>query len=537
MTEDPKLQRLSELRASLEYFGASCLKIRAKDESIRPLILNDAQLAAHAKLEAQKAEHGWIRALILKGRQQGISTYIGARYYHRASLRRGVNVYILTHEQPASDNLFSMVDRYQLNNPSAPHVGVSNAKELLFDKLDSSYIVATAGTKAGGRSRAISLFHGSEVAFWANAPDHFAASVQGVPLAPGTEVILESTSAGASGEFYERWLDAEAGRGDYIPIFLPWWLSKEYAREPAIGFALTDEADEGEMGEIEYADTFKLSLAQMAWRRAKIQELRSDVLFRREYPALPAEAWTSPDGIHPFIGTISVTRARGRHVEGYGPLVLGVDPASMGGDRFSIAARRGLQVPWVRYRNKINNLEAIAWIRSLIDELNPARVNIDSGNIGSAIITGLKSIGPRYVEIVRGVNFGNTSQFKLATPKVAGPANRRAEMWGRMRDWLLLPEGVSIPDDAALHTDLTAPRLKPKLNHDYLLESKDEMKARRVRSPDLADAVALTFAFSEYLQNYTDAPKVSSFGNVEPPRGDSPHYLPPMPAVPQGWMS
>jgi len=208
----------------------------------------------------------------------------------------------------------------------------------------------------------------------------------------------------------------------------------------------------------------------------------------------------------------------------------------MGGDRFSIAARRGLQVQWVRYRNKINSLEGIAWIRSLIDELHPARVNVDSGNIGAAIITGLKSIGSHYAEIVRGVNFGNTSQFKLATPKVAGPANRRAEMWGRMRDWLLLAEGVSIPDDAALQTDLTAPRLKPKLNHDYLLESKEEMKARKVRSPDLADAVALTFAQNEFLTNYVDAPKVSSFGNPEAPRPDALQYLPPMPAVPQGWM-
>lgn len=538
MIEDPRLERLAELRASLTYFGSECLKIRAKDESIKPLVLNEAQLAAHQKLEAQKTEKGWIRALILKGRQQGISTYIGARYYHRASLRRGVNVYILTHEQPASDNLFGMVDRYQRNNPSAPHVGVSNAKELIFDKLDSSYVVATAGTKAGGRSRAISLFHGSEVAFWANAPDHFAASVQGVPLAPGTEVILESTSAGAGGEFYERWLDAEAGRGDYIPIFLPWWLSKEYAREPEAGFALTNEAEEGEMGEIEYADTYQLTLAQMAWRRNKILELRSESLFRREYPALPAEAWTAPAGFEPFISPITVVRARHRHTEGYGPLILGVDPASMGGDRFSIAARRGMCVEWVKYRNKINHLEAIEWIRKLVDDLQPARVNIDSGNIGSSIITSLKSIGPHYANIVRGVNFGNTSQFKLATPKVAGPANRRAEMWARTRDWLLLPEGADIPDDAALQTDLTSPRLKPKLNHDFLLESKEEMKLRKVRSPDLADSVALTFAFNEFLTNYVDAPIVSSFANSEASRSNvaAPGWPPQAMPGPTGWM-
>src|SRR5690606_9388302 len=132
-----------------------------------------------------------------------------------ATLNRGVNVYILTHEQTATDNLFKMVDRFQTHNPLAPSTGKSNAKELEFDKLDSSYVVATAGQKGGGRSRTISLFHGSEVHFWNNAKDHFASSVQTVPDRPGTEIILESTGNGPSGEFYERWHDAVAGKSDY----------------------------------------------------------------------------------------------------------------------------------------------------------------------------------------------------------------------------------------------------------------------------------------------------------------------------------
>jgi hypothetical protein len=143
------------------------------------------------------------------------------------------------------------------------------------------------------------------LAFWANAAAHFAASVQGVPLEAGTEIILESTSSGAAGEFYERWLDAEAGRGDYIPIFLPWWLSKEYSREPEAGFQLLTEAEvDGEMSEQEYADTWKLSLRQMCWRRYKIFELRSLQLFQREYPASPSEAWTAPPGMEPFISRL-----------------------------------------------------------------------------------------------------------------------------------------------------------------------------------------------------------------------------------------
>lgn len=538
-----KAERLAQFKAerdSLPLFGERNLQIRTKAGLFEPFKLNEAQRFVHSKLEEQREDKGWVRALVLKGRQQGISTYVAGRFYHKASMNRGVGVYILSHEQDSSGKLFAIVDRYQRNNPRAPHVGASNAKELVFDKLESNYVVATAGTKEGGRGGTVSHFHGSEVAFWANAPAHFAASVQGVPMLPGTEIILESTSAGAGGEFYERWLDAEAERGDFIPIFLPWWLTDEYTREPEPGFVLSSEADEGEMSEQEYADIYKVSLPKMAWRRYKIIELRDPLLFRREYPATPAEAWTSAPGHEPFIDPLTVVRARKRSQDAYGPLVLGVDPASNGGDRFSIAARRGFKCQWIRHRNKIDYLEGIAWIRSLIDELNPARVNIDAGNIGVDIITGLRSLGPKYQKIVRSVNFGATSEAKLAKPNVPGPRNRRAEMWGRMSDWLRSPEGASIPDDNAIQTDLTAPRLKPQLNNDFLLESKQDMKKRKVKSPDLADALALTFATNEYFTAYqAKDPEKAQIGVPETQGlrpAVSPGYSPPPIFGPTGWM-
>jgi hypothetical protein len=510
------MRQLASLRGDLRQFATKCLKIRTKAGSFEPLILNRAQLAVDVLLERQLAEINMVRALILKGRQQGISTYIAARFYHKTSMHRGRNTYILTHEQRATDTLFGMVDRYQRSNPLAPHVGTSNAKELEFDRLDSSYAVATAGAKAGGRSKALYYFHGSEVAFWANAGDHFAASVQGVPMEPGTEVILESTSAGASGEFYERCQDAEAGRGDYQMIFLPWWFSDEYARDPDPGFVLSREELDGEMSEEEYADTFGLSLRQMAWRRAKIYELRDPLLFRREYPATAQDAWTAPPGHEPYIGALLVLRARKRKsVEGIGPLVIGVDPASGGGDRFAACGRRGLRVEMLQHRNKLNHEEGVAWCRDMIDRLKPARMNIDAGNIGANIVTSLKNLGPHYAAIVRAVNFGGTSEWRNAKPKTPGPWNRRAEMYQRGKEWLELPEGTSIPDDGALQSDICAAKQKPRLDGFWLLESKEEMKKRGVRSPDLSDSWALTFAFNEYLQHYHQPAKVVGYGNVD----------------------
>lgn len=529
-------QMLMQARQSLEWFGLHCLRIRDKAGQLQPFVMNEAQAILHAKLEQQRAEKGWVRAIILKGRQLGCSTYTAGRYYHRTSLHRGVNTYILSHEQAASDSLFDMVDRMQANNPLRPHVGVANVKELEFDRLGSSYAVATAGNKATGRGKSLTLYHGSEVAFWTNAPEHFASSVQAVPTLPGTEIILESTSAGASGEFYERFVDAESGRGDYMAVFLPWWLDSVYQREPPPGFVLSAEADSGFMSEQEYADTYRLSNARMAWRRAKIAELRSPLLFQREYPADSSEAWTAAADHEPYIAALAVMRARKRDTPGGGPLIIGVDPASGGGDRFAIAARRGSRVEWVRFRNKINHIEASAWIAQIAREEKPARINIDAGSIGAAVITQLRSGDVTLAELVRGVDFGATSQAKLARPKVPGPKNRRAEMWMRLRDWLDGEEAPDIPDLPELQADLTAPRERPLPSNDFLLESKKDMKARGVRSPDLADAVALTFASNEFFRHYSDAPQRPQFGGVD--ERAAPAYVPvSLPSGPNSWMS
>lgn len=876
------LAQLQRARVDLAYFGETFAKVRTKTGALVAFTLNDAQRELHRILEEQKRKYGWVRAIILKGRQMGCTTYIGVRYYRHTSMHRGVNTFILSHEQQASDTIFGMVDRIHRNNPLAPHVGVSNVKELEFDRLDSSYAVATAGNKATGRSKAVSLFHGclspssiivepsgngrrmgdfrvgdlvrthtgavapvsfisykvagtlrfkvqgvnapmvatpehqfwtpvgkrelrglragdvigypvaslgdtaprwryrreadwraqgggtqavgpawvegtydvgrvlglflaegsvfrqvggqpagvsfsvharevertltwlaplrdgwrsepkvtarkgsltrvvtvysrsfaefvlarcgelddktlpvdwcesadfaqgllhgylagdghsakreynrrisapsvrsaitfgmrdvaaalgygwagvsyregavrngraeraqwtfrlegggvdllctelgwsmpprrregrskveirdgfawvpvqwvedagmqevmdfevdhpdhsyltwqgassnSEVAFWANASDHFAASVQAVPLLPGTEILLESTSAGATGDFYERYVQAERGEGDYLPVFLPWWLDSGYQREPEPGFLLRYEAEPGFMCEVEYADTFKLSLSRMAWRRAKIVELRSQLLFQREYPADPSEAWTAAADHEPYIGILLCMRARKRRTQGAGPLVIGVDPASGGGDRFAVAARRGACVEWVRHRNKIDHIEAAAWIRSIIDAERPARVNIDAGNIGAAVIAQLKAMGPEIADLVRGVNFGGTSQAKLAKPKVPGPQNRRAEMYQRLLQWLESGDEPSLPDLPELQTDLTAPRLKPLPNNDFLLESKVDMKRRGVRSTDLSDAVALTFASNEYFKTWSEPTVTAAAGDID----------------------
>lgn len=495
-------------RENFPVYARDNLKVKDKAASTVPFILNTAQLYIHEKLEAQKAMTGKVRALVLKGRQQGASTYIGGRFYHRVSLFKGLGVYILTHEIPATENLFAMVDRYHKNNPLKPVTGKSNAKELSFPRLDGGYLVGTAGVKAGGRSRTIQLFHGSEVAFWPNDTDQFSGVVQAVPDLPGTEIILESTANGVTGEFYERWQQAEAGEGEYIAVFVPWFWDPGYSKPAPAGFLLkvVKEHEDETLSESEYASLHGLSNDQMYWRRLKINEL-GHVKFKQEYPGTADEAFQTT-GQDSFIKPADVLRARKSDVTGAGPLVVGIDPSRYGSDRFSIAWRRGRQVFKVDRRQKVETTEAAFWIKRIIDEDKPTKAYMDAGGGGAQIYDVVVSFGDTpegipYADILELVNFSSPPEEPVIIlddgTERPGPKNRRSEMWLRSREWLKQVGGASIPDEGVLQSDACAPNYKYDISTQRLvLESKEQMRARKVRSPDDWDAIALTFASVVY---------------------------------------
>ena len=495
------LAALAALQADFVQYAPKCLKIKTKAGNLETFALNKAQQYIHTKLEEQRAKIGMVRALILKGRQQGASTYIGGRFYHRASLRRGVSVFILTHEQAATDNLFNMVSRYHEHTPLRPSTGAANAKELLFNKLDSGYSVATAGQKAAGRSKTSQLFHGSEVAFWPNAKDHFASSVQTVPDEPGTEIILESTANGVGGEFYERWQKAEAGIGDYIAIFVPWYWEDGYARPVPPEFKLrSDKLQDEDVSEEEYFTLYAtkgMTLENMVWRRAKVNEL-GPTLFKQEYPAEPDEAFQTT-GHDSYIKGPDVLRARRNHIaEPLGALVVGVDPSRYGDDLFAITWRRGRKLIKCKTIEKIGTVEAANLLKQIIDVDVPAKMFIDTGGIGGGVYDVLVSFGEKYDKIAVGVNFGGEPQEPvLLLPdgsETPGPYNRRAEMYLRSKRWLQDPIGADIPDEAVWQTDAVAAGYKYDTNQRLLIESKDAMRKRGVRSPDRWDSFILTFA-------------------------------------------
>ena len=167
-------EKIAKALADFKIFAPAFLKIATKSGDIKDFSLNRAQLYTHEKLERQLKEIGKVRAMILKGRQMGLSTYVQGRYFHKVITRRGKKAFILTHHSDATSNLFDMTMRYYENLPPglAPIADTSSAKELKFKSLNSGYDVGTAGSREIGRSLTLQLFHGSEVGFWPTAEQH-----------------------------------------------------------------------------------------------------------------------------------------------------------------------------------------------------------------------------------------------------------------------------------------------------------------------------------------------------------------------------
>jgi hypothetical protein len=222
------------------------------------------------------------------------------------------------------------------------------------------------------------------------------------------------------------------------------------------------------------------------------------MLFQQEYPATAAEAFQST-GHDSFIKPAEVLAARRNPgVTPRGPLVCGADPARFGDDRFSLAWRQGRKLLKVESRNGLDTVAGANWLRQVIDRDKPRRIFVDVGGSGAGVIDILHGWGGTYAKIVAAVNFGSApfdpNPLDRNGRAMAGPLNRRAEMWEASRDWLRDPAGVSIPDSDALQADACAPGYRYDMNQRLVLESKDAMRGRGIRSPDEWDAVALTFA-------------------------------------------
>jgi len=475
---------------TFQSYAPTNLHIRTESEGVKPFRLNSVQLYIHEKLEEQLERLGYVRALILKGRKQGCSTYVAGRFYYKTTHNKGIQTTIMAHEQKASETLFGIVDLFHAEDPHAIRTATANSKELNFADIYSGYSVLTAGSKATGRSSTPQLLHGSEFAFWPNAAGHMAGIIQAVPEAPGTEIILESTAFGMGNAFHTMWQTAESGNSDYIPIFIPWFWTSHYQRPVPNDFVLSEEEEQ-------YKAMYSLTNAQMAWKRNKESIPDGKNIFRQEYPATAAEAFEQAETDSYIPGKL-IAPARKNQRTGVGPLIIGADPARYGKDRFSIIRRQGRRAFKLESKLKVNVVVGANWIKGVIDREKPSRVFIDLGGVGAGTFDILQSWGEPYMSIVKGVNFGSPpmeEEEHLPNGDIRpGPLNRRSEMWKRSKEWLEQEGGVEVPDQDSLQSDGSGPNYKYDMKQRLQLEKKEDMMKRGIRSPDEWDALALTFA-------------------------------------------
>ncbi len=484
--------KLIRILKDLPLFAKNFLIIHDKSGTQRKFKLNRAQLYVHERLEAQLIATKKVRALILKGRQQGISTLIQARYFQKIITKRGKRAFILTHLADATRSIFEMTKRYSENIDDAlfPRPDKKNDNTLMYNGLGSGYRVGTAGSAEIGRSMTNQYLHLSEYGFYKDASRISLGLLQTVAEMDDTEVIKESTANGMDNDFYLDWMEAKNGKTRYQAIFVPWYWQDEYCIDDP-----TFKPNEEEREWLKKFGENGLKTGHLNWRRIKLQDFKGDDdqkfrKFRQEYPFTDDEAFISSI-TDTFIRVEHVQKARKATVESEASLVIGVDPARKGDDRTAIIRRRGRKSFKLETHYNIDTMELAGIVKRIIEKERPRRVCIDCIGIGAGTVDRLHELG--YQDIVIGVNVANRAEEKDKYK------NCRAELWDRTREWLIQEMGVQIPDSDELQTDLTMIGYKYDSSDRLQIEKTEDLKKRGCLSPDTAVALTLTFYGGEYV--------------------------------------
>lgn len=481
------VKKLNKLKHNITAL-APFLTIKTKNDALQPLKLTNIQLDAYNKIEERRKSNKLLKIVFLKARQVGLSTLTEAIYFQKVLFNRGKNAFVLADKTDSANNIYSMARRFYDNLPEALKIELKNnsTKELSF-KTDSSFRVGTAGGNSVGRSLTINYFHGSEVAFWDKADELVASMFPTIPDSPESMVILESTANGTTGKgrfFYELVQSGIEKNSEYLTIFYPWYEHKEYRRTIIEPIKWTDE-------EIELKRIYNLTDEQLAWRRAKIESdyKKREYLFAQEYPICIQDAFVTTSNALIPLNIIELSKKNYMSSAGM-PIIIGVDPARSG-DRTIITIRQGRVILKFYKFTSMNNVKLAGIIERIIQALNPAKVFIDYGH-GTGCYDILVNDG--YSSVVELIQFGESAQNSRKY------ANRRAEMFDRLRDWYLQVGGVFIKDQEYIEEFVRDISILPDLDRSdssgkFIMEKKENIvKGTDIHSTDFADSLALTFA-------------------------------------------
>lgn len=303
---------LQKLRYDNDLYFRKCLKIKDKKARIVPFIVNDSQkrldtiIAEHFERHPDPMTRPTLYIIILKARQQGMSTFTEGVYFKAITLGLPYDspfnkvAMIVSYDDDSANTINDMARRYLQYLPDVikPMNRPIRGKGIFFENpnredfktkpgLQSKFLIDTANNKNAGSGYTINYLHISELAKWQDAETTMTSLLQSVPDYNGI-VIVESTAMGVGGYFYDLWMKAEQGRNNYVPLFIPWYEHKEYMTPLA-----SDEVIRIDETELQLRELYKVTDEQIKWRRKTISDkLNGDSeKFKQEYPSNAMEAF------------------------------------------------------------------------------------------------------------------------------------------------------------------------------------------------------------------------------------------------------
>ena len=289
---------LAEVRKNPEKLIELVFVVVDKNQRTMPFFLNDVQhefinTLNQAIEDFEKGKRTDISILVLKGRQQGFTTLVTAYQLSCSILNRNFQGYTLADESDNAEAIFQNKAKFpygQLPEALKPTEKFNNRKQLLFEKINSSWAVDTA-TKDVGRSRTVNFFHGSECAFWKNGISPIQAAL-GEAFTKNCIKIYESTANGYND--YQKMWDS----GVHINCFYEWWKTKEYrlkflneeAKQEFEKFI--DSKNDWINERLQWLrDEKNLDTEQLFWYFKKYEGYLDKDLIKQEYPCTPREAF------------------------------------------------------------------------------------------------------------------------------------------------------------------------------------------------------------------------------------------------------
>lgn len=298
MLNNPEL--LAEIKRYPEKLIELVFIVVDKTQKTMPFFLNEVQ---HEFIDTinqaiEDFEAGLITSisiLILKGRQQGFTTVVTAYQLACSILNRNFQGFTLADNSDNSEAIFQNKAKFvygQLPEILKPTEKFNNRRQLLFEKINSSWAIGTA-TKDVGRSKTINFFHGSECAFWNDGITPIQAGL-GEAFTTNCIKIYESTANGFND--YQKMWDS----GVHINCFYEWWKTKEYRlnfppdeREDFI--KNIDTKEDWIWERLRWLrDDKGLEYEQLYWYFKKYENYIDKRLIKQEYPCSPQEAFLLP---------------------------------------------------------------------------------------------------------------------------------------------------------------------------------------------------------------------------------------------------